>query len=185
MVIGSGTTVAGLCCTPNTMSLKSRSIGSGAFTSRISSKPTAVPVKEPHNSLPQLVATFERMVIEQCLRMCGGSVTRASEVLSVPWIRNAIFETAEDDRWEQRAAQAMADDLSRAHQRLVAQVIRGRDGGDVRAAADRTLQSRGREVARYRALLDEIRGEPVMSLSGLSVAVREIASLSERMNGSG
>jgi DNA-binding NtrC family response regulator len=44
----------------------------------------------PQQSLPQLVATFERMVIEQCLRMCGGSVTRASEVLSVP--RKTLYD---------------------------------------------------------------------------------------------
>ncbi|KQV92781.1 sigma-54 dependent transcriptional regulator [Rhizobacter sp. Root1221] len=41
-------------------------------------------------SLPQLVASFERMVIEQCLRMCGGSVTRASEALSVP--RKTLYD---------------------------------------------------------------------------------------------
>ena len=57
MVIGSGTTVVGLCCTPKTMSLKSRSIGSGASTSRMSSNPIAVPVNEPHSTLPQAVAT--------------------------------------------------------------------------------------------------------------------------------
>ena len=41
-------------------------------------------------SLPQLVASFERTVIEQCLRMCGGSVTRASEVLHVP--RKTLYD---------------------------------------------------------------------------------------------
>jgi len=41
-------------------------------------------------SLPQLVASFERAVIEQCLRMCGGSVTRASEVLQVP--RKTLYD---------------------------------------------------------------------------------------------
>jgi len=44
----------------------------------------------PSPSLPQLVASFERTVIEQCLRMCGGSVTRASEVLHVP--RKTLYD---------------------------------------------------------------------------------------------
>jgi glutamate dehydrogenase len=108
---------------------------------------------------------------------------RVSELLSVPWIRKAIFDTAEEDRWEQRAAQALADDLSRAHHKLVARVMLSRNGADIDSATTRLIQSREREVARYRALLDEIRAEPAMSLSGLSVAVREIAILSEGMNG--
>ena len=109
---------------------------------------------------------------------------RVSELLSVPWVRKAIFETADEDRWEQRAAHTLADDLSRAHHRLG----RGGDGSragsaDIDRVTDRLIHSREREVARYHSLLEEIRGEPTMSLSGLSVAVREIASLSERMNG--
>ena len=109
---------------------------------------------------------------------------RVSELLSVPWVRKAIFETADEDRWEQRAAHALADDLSRAHHRLVAEVMRSRAGSaDIDRVTDRLIHSREREVARYHSLLEEIRGEPTMSLSGLSVAVREIASLSERMNG--
>ncbi|MCM5682408.1 sigma-54 dependent transcriptional regulator [Schlegelella sp. S2-27] len=45
---------------------------------------------EQQPSLPQLVAGFERTVIEQCLRRCGGSVTRASEVLRVP--RKTLYD---------------------------------------------------------------------------------------------
>ena len=41
-------------------------------------------------SLPQLVASFERTVIEQCLRMCGGSVTRAAEHLQLP--RKTLYD---------------------------------------------------------------------------------------------
>ena len=41
-------------------------------------------------SLPQLVASFERGVIEQCLRRCGGTVTRASETLQVP--RKTLYD---------------------------------------------------------------------------------------------
>ena len=38
---------------------------------------------------------------------------------------------------------------------------------------------------RYGELLDELRGEGTVTLSGLAVAVREIAVLSERAEGSG
>ena len=99
------------------------------------------------------------------------------------WLRTAIFEAAGDDRWEQRAALALADDLSRAHHRLVAQVMRGRAGAsDIDGAADLLIESRRQEVPRFQALLQEIQAEQTMSLSGVSVAVREIAWLSDRMN---
>ncbi|MEK9500033.1 NAD-glutamate dehydrogenase [Gaopeijia maritima] len=108
---------------------------------------------------------------------------RVSELLGVPWLREAIFASANDDRWEQRAAQALADDLTRAHHRLVSQVMREKVGGlDAGDVAQRLIQERRRDVERYRHLLDEIRADDKISLSGLSVAVREVTELSERVN---
>ncbi len=108
---------------------------------------------------------------------------RVSELLSVPWVREAILESAEDDRWEQRAAQALVEDLTRAHHRLVSQVMRERAAGvDVGESARRLLEQRRKDVDRFRRLLDEVRAEEGMTLAGLSVAVREITLLSERVN---
>ena len=47
------------------------------------------------------------------------SFYRVADALDLQWLRNAIFESAGDDRWEQRAALALADDLAHAHHRLV------------------------------------------------------------------
>ena len=114
----------------------------------------------------------------------GRAFYRVSDLLHVQWIRNAIFETAEDDRWEQRAALALSDDLSRAHHELVAQVLRTRAlVPDIDRATDQVIGSRRGDVTRFQSLLQEIQGDQAMSLSGLSVAVREIAWLAERMNG--
>ena len=108
---------------------------------------------------------------------------RVSELLWVPWLREAVFASAQDDRWEQRAAQALADDLTRAHHRMVSQVMRERvAGADIGEAANRLIVERKRDVDRFRRLLDEVRAEDEISLSGLSVAVREITVLSERVN---
>jgi glutamate dehydrogenase len=114
----------------------------------------------------------------------GRAYYRVSELLRVPWIREAIFTSAGDDRWEQRAAQALADDLTRAHHRLVARVMTHRDGvPDVGEAAARLLAIRERDVRRFRGLLDELQEETdALGLPALSVAVREIAVLSERMS---
>jgi glutamate dehydrogenase len=109
---------------------------------------------------------------------------RVADALHVQWLRTAILHTAGDDRWEQRAALALSDDLSRAHHNLVAQVMRSRGGEqDVDGATDRLLESRQGEVARFQSLLQEIQAEPAMTLSGLSVAVREITLLADRTNG--
>jgi len=109
---------------------------------------------------------------------------RISELMDVPWIRQAISDAAESDRWEQRAAQALADDLTRAHHTLAAQVVRtSGEGVEVEAAVDLLLASREREVARFRELMEEIRSEAKMSLAGLSIAVREMGALAEALNG--
>ena len=116
----------------------------------------------------------------------GRAFYRVSDLLQVQWIRNAIFEIAEDDRWEQRAALALSDDLSRAHHELVAQVLRTRTlVPNIDRPTDHVMGSRKDDVARFQSLLQEIQGDQAMSLSGLSVAVREIGWLAERMNGSG
>jgi glutamate dehydrogenase len=109
---------------------------------------------------------------------------RVSDLLHVPWLRKTIFDSARDDRWEQRAAQALVADLSRAHHKLVAQVMKSRGGAkSADQAADAVIQSRAADVGRFPSLLQELQSEPKMSLSGLSVAVREISLLSESTNG--
>ena len=109
---------------------------------------------------------------------------RTSDALKVPWLRHSIVRTAGNDRWEQRAAQALADDLTRAHHNVVVQIMRSRTAGvDIDRVTERLLRAREREVARFRDLLAEIQQEPSLSLAGLSVAVREISALSERLNG--
>ena len=80
---------------------------------------------------------------------------------------------------------------ARAGRRSLTRAPQAGRAGDAEPGGQRGHRSRHRPAdplarARGRALplaLEEIRGEPAMSLSGLSVAVREIASLSERMNG--
>jgi glutamate dehydrogenase len=106
---------------------------------------------------------------------------RVSELLGVPWLRRHIFETAQDDRWEQRAAQSLSDDLNRAHHLLTTQAMWVRKSTDtVDAAVDQLHSMMRRELARYASLIDEVQSEEYPSLAGLSVLVREAAQLAER-----
>ena len=99
--------------------------------------------------------------------VAGRAYYQISELFHVPWLRQAIFGSAGEDRWEQRAAQALAEDLSRAHYRLTRRALRssGENGG---------IDTGSSEFVRFRELMEEIRAEDAISVSGLAVAVREI-----------
>lgn len=109
-----------------------------------------------------------------------------SDLTQVPWIRQALFGAAADDRWEQRAAQVLADDLTWAHQRIAAWVMGQQDSlGSLDEAMNELTRSRGRELQRLHELLEEVRGQEQISLMALSVVVRELIFLAERLDRSG
>jgi len=112
----------------------------------------------------------------------GSAYYRLSEAFEIPWLRRATFASASEGSWEQRAALAVADDLSRAHRRLVTAVVRAARDGDVAQATDAVIRSRGRDLERFRGILSEVRSENEMGLAAASVAVRELATLAERMS---
>ena len=105
-----------------------------------------------------------------------------SELLEIPWLRQAIDECARDERWEQRAARALNDDLTRAHHRIANFSAAAAAGRDAQAGgvAHVLTALRSREVAYFGELLTELRAETTLTLSGLAVAVRAIMVLSER-----
>ena len=95
-----------------------------------------------------------------------------SDLLHVPWLRRTTFAAARAGQWEHRAAQLISDDLSRAHRKVVIEVV-GADGGH-----ERGLQER--DVERFRGILDELRkDEQAAGLAALSVAVRELSVLAD------
>ena len=116
--------------------------------------------------------------------VAGQAYYALSASLDVPWLRRTIFASAGEGVWEQRAAQALAEDVSRAHRLITIAVIR-REGeaGDVEPALAQVLESSRREVDRYRGILAELRAEDVMTLSAASVAARELVSLSLKIQG--
>ena len=109
--------------------------------------------------------------------VAGRRYYQVSEIFHVPWLRLAIFGSAGEDRWEQRAAQVLAEDLSRAHYSLTRQALRSSDenGG---------IDTNTSEYARFRGIMEEIQEENAVSISGLAVAVREVARRAARGEGS-
>jgi glutamate dehydrogenase len=97
----------------------------------------------------------------------------ASDLLHVPWLRRRSFEAARGGQWEQRAAHLLAEDLARAHRKVVVEVVGADEGGERRL--------REKDVERFRALVDELRKEEQgIGLAPLTVAVRELSALADR-----
>jgi glutamate dehydrogenase len=100
----------------------------------------------------------------------------ASDLLHVPWLRRRAYEAARGGQWEQRAAQLLSEDLSRAHRKVVVAIVGADERGEQR------LQER--EVERFRGLVEELRkDEQAVGLAALSVAARELAMLADRAAG--
>ena len=102
--------------------------------------------------------------------VAGRAYYQISELFHVPWLRQAVFGSAAGDRWEQQAAQALAEDLSRAHYSLTRRVLES--PGETEGIDTNTS-----EFARFRDLMEEIRAEDTVSISALAVAVRKITGM--------
>jgi glutamate dehydrogenase len=109
-----------------------------------------------------------------------------SELLWIPSLRAALFETAGDDRWEQRAVQGLASDVTRAHQLVAGSILRRRETADsVEAAVEAMAREEREGVERYQELVREVESEERLTLPALTVVVRSLLSLASRLGGDG
>jgi NAD-specific glutamate dehydrogenase len=107
---------------------------------------------------------------------------RASELFDIPWLRRTVFSSARKGPWEYRAAQAMAEDLSRAHRRIVARVLAAFGGdGSIEIGARLMSLFPTSDVEAFREMLAQLREEDTPSLAAMSVATRELAGLADRL----
>jgi len=108
---------------------------------------------------------------------------RIGDLFWVTWLRQCLFDAAGDDRWERRAAQALSDDLTWGHQRLVAAgMSRQTQAGSVEDAVDELVEEYRGGLDRYHELVREIEAEEKIRLPGLTVVVRELMNLAERVD---
>jgi glutamate dehydrogenase len=106
----------------------------------------------------------------------------ASELFDIPWLRRSTFAAAAHGAWEQRAAQAIAEDLSRAHRKLVIGVV-----GDARTASREpgpeqyAARLQARDLERFRGVLSDLKTDGEPGLAALTVAARELLGLADRI----
>jgi glutamate dehydrogenase len=114
----------------------------------------------------------------------GRAYYQIAELLQVPWLRHTIFSVAQDDRWEQRAALALVEDLGVAHQRLTVRLVSQGEGmGD--SVAERLFGDHSSRLDRLLAIMEDVRAEERVTLSSLSVAVRSLSRLTDQTLGLG
>ena len=105
---------------------------------------------------------------------------QASDALEIPWLRRCTFAAAGDDQWEVRAAQVLSDDLSSAHRKVTAGMLRRYDPEDG-ASKDYVSSLKRRDFDRFRDIIEELKAEESIGLAAASVAARELGGLADRL----
>ena len=102
---------------------------------------------------------------------------RISEEFDLPWLHRHSFASASDDQWEQRAARVLSEDLARAHRRIVVAVLTQADSGEPWKATRALLRSKGRNIRRFKSLLEQVKAEENPGFAAISVVAREVSTL--------
>jgi glutamate dehydrogenase len=114
---------------------------------------------------------------QQSPERVGRAYYLASELLSVPRLRDAIFAAAGDDRWEQRAARVLDEDLSRAHRSTtIALLSAGGEDEPLDALQEKMISSRAVDLQGYHRLLEDIGTDEAPTLASMMVALRELGA---------
>jgi glutamate dehydrogenase len=98
--------------------------------------------------------------------------------LDLHWLRDQINALPAESHWQTLAQGALRDDLSSEQRQLTAQVLRhGADGQDAEAMIEAWVADNGAAVRRCEAMLEDLKQADAVDVAMLSVALREIRSL--------
>jgi glutamate dehydrogenase len=109
--------------------------------------------------------------------VAADAYARVGAILDFGWLRRALAAAAGEDRWERRAVEGLLADLDRLRRDLTRSILAG--AADLDGAVDAFCRQRARELARLRALLEDLKSGRTISLAGLMVAIRELTRLEE------
>jgi glutamate dehydrogenase len=102
--------------------------------------------------------------------------------LDLQWLRERIAELPREDRWQTLARAALRDDLFASQRQLTTEVLRARPSAPVAERIETWEAANGVVAERCQAALRDIRMGGLYNVTTLSVAVREVRSLSEAGN---
>jgi len=103
---------------------------------------------------------------------------RVGEVVDLDWVRQNLDSLPAEGRWERRAVEGLYEGLVYARRQIAHNVLLCRQGsGPVDACLHEYVEGHAEQLAKLRALIDDIRSAPHATLAALLVVVRELGRL--------
>ena len=139
------------------------------------------------NRVASLDALFSGLNVIEVASTCGETVEAVAGVyfalgyrLDLHWLRDQIAKLPSETHWQALAQGALRDDLYSEQRELTAEVLRpGLEDRDAEALIDAWVRENSAAVGRATAMLNDLREAETLDIAMLSVALREIRSLSE------
>jgi glutamate dehydrogenase len=139
------------------------------------------------NRVASLDALFSGLNVIEVATACGETVEAVAAVyfalgarLDLHWLRDQIAALPAESHWQALAQGALRDDLYSEQRELTAEVLRpGIEDRDAEALIDAWTEENRASVARCMAMLGDLKEAETLDIAMLSVALREIRSLSE------
>jgi NAD-specific glutamate dehydrogenase len=106
----------------------------------------------------------------------AGAYWGAARIVDFAWLRRALEDAASEDRWERRAVESLIAELDDLRRQVATRLL---GAADVDAAVNAFEDAHAAELARIRALLDDLRSARRITLPAMIVVVRELGRLEE------
>ena len=107
------------------------------------------------------------------LSLAAETYYEIADGFQVRWLMKEILEVVHSDRWEERAANTLLEDLNRHLYNLTRTKL-------VAIEKENEMNIYSRDHRLFCSLIDDMKSEDAISVAGLSVAVRQIAMVAEK-----
>jgi glutamate dehydrogenase len=134
-----------------------------------------------------LDALFSGLNVIEVATACGETVETVAAVyfalgyrLDLHWLRDQIANLPAETHWQTLAQGALRDDLYSEQRQLTIEVLKpGTEDKDAETLIDAWLEENASAVERANAILSDLKEAETLDIAMLSVALREIRTLSE------
>ncbi|HYN18876.1 MAG TPA: hypothetical protein VEY96_12405, partial [Actinomycetes bacterium] len=141
-------------------------------------------------SVASLDALFSGLNVIEVATACGETVETVAAVyfalgckLDLHWLRDQIGKLPAETHWQTLAQGALRDDLYSEQRELTTEVLKpgteDAEDKDAETLIDAWLEENASAVERANAILSDLKEAETLDIAMLSVALREIRTLSE------